>query len=62
VSPTTELNEIVADAQKLALAQVKEAGALSVKAFQANVDLAERVLAYQRGAFERFAGKFEQAQ
>ena len=59
MSPITELNEIVADAQKLALAQVKEAGALSVKAFQVNIDLAERALAYQRGAFERYAGGLE---
>jgi hypothetical protein len=61
MSPIHELTDIVADAQKQAIASLKETAALSGRIFEANVNLAERFMAYQRSAIERFAGSVEQS-
>jgi hypothetical protein len=60
MSPLTELTAIVADTQKLAIAQVKDAATFGAKTFEANLNLADRVLAYQRESFLRYAGAVEQ--
>jgi hypothetical protein len=62
MSPLTELTGIVADAQKLAVAQAKDVATISTKAFEANLAIAERVFNYQREAFLRYAGALEQHQ
>jgi hypothetical protein len=59
MTPINEITDIVADAQKHALASMKDAATLSGRIFQTNLDLTERYLAYQRGAVERFAGSFK---
>ena len=61
MSPIKELTEIVADAQKHTLATWKEAAAFSGGVVQTNLDLAERLLAYQRAAVQRFAGAGKQS-
>ena len=60
MSPLTELTGIAADAQKLAVAQAKKAAAFSAKAYEANLNLVERVLNYQRETFLRYAGMVDQ--
>jgi hypothetical protein len=59
MSPLTELTGIAADAQKLAVTQAKEAAAFSAKAFEANLNLVDRVFTYQREAFQRYAGTID---
>jgi hypothetical protein len=61
MSPIKELTEIVADAQSHTLSSLKEVANLSGRIFQTNLDLTERYLAYQRGAFKSFAGSAEQS-
>lgn len=61
MSPLIELTEIVADAQKQSFAAVKELGSVLQRTFDKNVDLAERILAYQRNAFLRYAGAVDQS-
>ena len=59
MSTLNDLTGLVAEAQKQTLATARDAAALAGRTLEANLNLAERVLAFQRDAFLRYAGVFE---
>lgn len=56
MSSLNEFTGLVADAQKHTFATIREATALAGRTFEGNVNLAEKMLTYQRDAFQRYAG------